>query len=561
MKKFVERGLEEKHIYQERRYIRGVAVTKNYTLAGLRLHSNKLIDRIKALESPDSDEISALNGQVIKFFKMADALLGSNSTASATENIGIMKSKLRKQLKEKARQMGIDDRLFYLGAGAEGIGASKAEGLTKPLPQGQETAPAKTAPIEVQRAAAPEERRRTLSERGHESSSNSRTIEDFSHHLANIFKLEINTTDISTDEARNRIDKYKECVSGLKDEVRAWLELTGAVKDNATYQEIAKAVNEVDKSALCRHIASFFYDPDGSGMSYEPSAGLLINSIESKKFNCYTSSIVFTNALLQLGMEDVTIISVPEHMLLGIGESVFETTAKGEEGTTFPKGELDQLYPGWHEGSVALLFASTCNWCGGALSDRGEWKDSLRLNELAIKIDSHYAEAWLNKGASLAALERYPEAIEAFKKARELVPDNAKALNEKGVTFNASAWKNEGDTYREMKEYPKALEAFDNAKRLAPNFASAWIGEGLTFLEMGEGHYARGDAPAARERYSQARSDFEKAIELKPDSSYAWENEGKTLHRIGGMDAEAEECFRRARELRKSQPKAGNAPA
>ena len=69
--------------------------------------------------------------------------------------------------------------------------------------------------------------------------------------------------------------------------------------------------------------------------------------------------------------------------------------------------------------------------------------------------------------------KNYPEAIEYYKKAIELKPDDA------------VAWINKGVALRELDQDKKALKAFDKATKLEPDNAVAWINKGHTLNKLG----------------------------------------------------------------------------
>ncbi len=58
---------------------------------------------------------------------------------------------------------------------------------------------------------------------------------------------------------------------------------------------------------------------------------------------------------------------------------------------------------------------------------------------------------WYNKGIALQELKRYGEALDAFDKALEISPDNAKILFSKGIAL------------KNLMKYEEALQTFDRS--------------------------------------------------------------------------------------------------
>ncbi|OPY28637.1 MAG: lipoprotein NlpI [Methanobacterium sp. PtaU1.Bin242] len=76
-------------------------------------------------------------------------------------------------------------------------------------------------------------------------------------------------------------------------------------------------------------------------------------------------------------------------------------------------------------------------------------------------------------GVTLGTLRRFEEAINSFKRALEIDPEND------------DAWNNKGTAFFNLSRYPEALESFNKALKINPENYSAWAGKGsvLRFLE------------------------------------------------------------------------------
>ena len=100
------------------------------------------------------------------------------------------------------------------------------------------------------------------------------------------------------------------------------------------------------------------------------------------------------------------------------------------------------------------------------------------------------AEDWVNKGAALAILGEFDEALQAF--------DEAIRLDPKATV----AWYNKGLTLVYLGKFNEAIQAYDEAIRLDPGYALAWNNKGLAYRALGL--HAEADAALARANEIQA---------------------------------------------------------
>ena len=114
--------------------------------------------------------------------------------------------------------------------------------------------------------------------------------------------------------------------------------------------------------------------------------------------------------------------------------------------------------------------------------------DLHRLDKGSSKKDPKYANAWYNKGNTLALQKNYKEAIEAYTNAIKQDP-----------TF-ALAWYNKAVAFGDSGDYPQAILAYNMATELDSNDGMAWFNKGLAYKALDQD----GDAKAA----------FKKAKEL-----------------------------------------------
>ncbi|NVM03918.1 MAG: tetratricopeptide repeat protein, partial [Candidatus Helarchaeota archaeon] len=74
---------------------------------------------------------------------------------------------------------------------------------------------------------------------------------------------------------------------------------------------------------------------------------------------------------------------------------------------------------------------------GLVLLKQGEYEESLKCFEEAIKLNPHSLEAWCNKSLALLYLRKYEESQKCYNPILEIDPDNADAWVQKGVFFES----------------------------------------------------------------------------------------------------------------------------
>ena len=142
-----------------------------------------------------------------------------------------------------------------------------------------------------------------------------------------------------------------------------------------------------------------------------------------------------------------------------------------------------------------------CRTRGQAHVDIGEIEKGLEDFDTALQHlsqqDSDQARAGdihVDKGTACLQLYRYDEAISAFQKASDLMPDNLQPLYYLAVL------------YTKKDELEAALEKFSDACNIAPDNPDTW--------------FNRGCALANLSRYEDAERDFSRAIALRADYVY-----------------------------------------
>lgn len=153
----------------------------------------------------------------------------------------------------------------------------------------------------------------------------------------------------------------------------------------------------------------------------------------------------------------------------------------------------------------------------------GRYAEALACYDQITQLQPNEAEAWHNRGTTLAKLKRWEEAIVAYQRATTLAPDYAEA------------WFNWGSVLLSQQQYEAALRCYDQAIKYRPNYAEVW--------------HNRGNALVQLQRYQAAITAYERATEINPNYGDAWQNRGSMLAKLRRYP-EALGCLERAVALK-----------
>ena len=137
------------------------------------------------------------------------------------------------------------------------------------------------------------------------------------------------------------------------------------------------------------------------------------------------------------------------------------------------------------------------------LYDRGHWADALHELDAAIDINPHNANWLFNKGLTLDTLERYQDAVEAYKLAQELDGDDPEIQNCLGID------------YTRLGQYDLALHTFEQIQQAHPDFEPAYCNRIITYAELGQ--------------HDKAEEMFYLARQVKEDCPLCYYNIGNSL--------------------------------
>jgi len=228
--------------------------------------------------------------------------------------------------------------------------------------------------------------------------------------------------------------------------------------------------------------------------------------------------------------ERIANLDLTEEKETSVGEELFEQEEK-------EKKDSDYAYEAYNK---ALYFI-----------DKREYEKALPYLEIAIKTDISSLKAWayFKIGFCYGKLKSYAKAIEAFKQAIRINPDDAKAHYNLGCAYydlglyreaieaykqairidpdDAIANLNLGCAYYDLGLYREAIEALKQAVRINPDHANAYYGLGVAYGQLGF--------------YREAIEALKQAVRINPDDAKAHYSLGGTYLLIGDRNSALKE--------------------
>jgi tetratricopeptide (TPR) repeat protein len=175
--------------------------------------------------------------------------------------------------------------------------------------------------------------------------------------------------------------------------------------------------------------------------------------------------------------------------------------------------------------NVPLLF----NLIGACYKEIGQLEGAIKMFEVAVNLNSDYAEAHFNLGAMHKILGQDTAAIASYKRAIEIIPNYPDAHN------------NLGSALHEIGRYDSAIESFEWAVAYNPNFAEAYNNLGRLQGDMG--------------KTKEAIESFKKAIRINPSYSNAYYNLASAFQDLGKI----EDCLKSVEKAVEYRPSWGEA--
>jgi protein O-GlcNAc transferase len=174
-------------------------------------------------------------------------------------------------------------------------------------------------------------------------------------------------------------------------------------------------------------------------------------------------------------------------------------------------------------------------------AQQGRYEEADCLIGEALAIDPRSAEACLNHGNVLSALDRPAEALASFERALVIRPNYAEALNSRGAVLidleraeealaslnralesrpgYVEAINNRGNALRALKRLDEAMAEYERALGLRPDHAEALINRGSVLLEL--------------RRQEEALASYDRALAVSPDHPDALLGRGTALRDLG----------------------------
>ena len=157
-----------------------------------------------------------------------------------------------------------------------------------------------------------------------------------------------------------------------------------------------------------------------------------------------------------------------------------------------------------------------------------DYDQAIKEFNVAIRLDSNYADAYNGRGAAYSNKRDYDRAIADFSQAIQL---NSKY---------ADAYNNRGNVYLNKRDYDRAIADYEAVLRLAPNHANAKknlaeaqkqvqtlaeerkiadYSQAIKLEPTASKYIDRGNAYANKKDYDRAIADYTEAIKLEPNAS------------------------------------------
>ena len=179
--------------------------------------------------------------------------------------------------------------------------------------------------------------------------------------------------------------------------------------------------------------------------------------------------------------------------------------------------------------------------------DPERYDKALKCFNESLKIKDNI-RAWRNMGATYIHLEKYDSAIDCFKNALGIEPENAAIMSGIGGIYfrlkdynnaikyfkktidiepnNAEAHHSLGLVYTNLKNYNEAIACFKRASDINPEYVDAWWGLGDAYMHLGD--------------HDRALENFRNIVELDNEYVDAWNSMGAAYTKLGKYEKAGE---------------------
>ncbi|MBD2021225.1 tetratricopeptide repeat protein, partial [Leptolyngbya sp. FACHB-36] len=147
--------------------------------------------------------------------------------------------------------------------------------------------------------------------------------------------------------------------------------------------------------------------------------------------------------------------------------------------------------------------------------------ETLLSESTIVSFDGHLA--WLERGDDLFQLQRYKEAIAAYDRVIQAMPNDYLTWFKRGIALE------------NLSRHDEATAAYDRVVQLQPDDYLAW--------------YKRGGMLEALQRHEDALESYDQVVQLQPKNYWAWHDRGRVLEDLRRFD-DAIAAYDRAAQLK-----------
>jgi len=236
----------------------------------------------------------------------------------------------------------------------------------------------------------------------------------------------------------------------------------------------------------------------------------------------------------------------------------FTTALKESEATQRPKSwgdlltkGLNTLINGQSEGALAMFKATNETGWIEAIDDKSffylrqgvfelDKEKAIECYKKAVNIKPDNHVAWRNMGYTFFDLDNNEEAIKCYEKVLHLKPEDDRAWRNMGNTYfnlgnekkaiecyekvldinpeDARTWNNMANLYTKLRQKEKAIECFEKAIGIEPDLSRAWLNLAYLYDIFNQ--------------KKKAIEFYEKVVEITPDDDRAWRNMGHAFSNL-----------------------------
>jgi tetratricopeptide (TPR) repeat protein len=153
---------------------------------------------------------------------------------------------------------------------------------------------------------------------------------------------------------------------------------------------------------------------------------------------------------------------------------------------------------------------------GIAYDNLNRYNDAIEAYRQSLRIDPENAAVWYFLGGAYFNLKRYNDAIDAYRQVLRINPEYPNAWYNLRVTYSNS----------KLGRYDDAIEAFRQALRIDPKYAEAWNDLGRAYLIL--------------KRYNDAIEAYSQSLRIDPENAAVWYFLGGTYTASGNRSAALE---------------------